>query len=123
MFVNAIHSIFFYVSLQKNILYIHFTNSSHEFEIGKSWTETRSGPIIGHYFCNMRNIWKTGTDRYTITIEQNVQFQVGVYHEKCRLDQIQNGRPAATFDRRIFSLTQFTQIFFYVSLQNLYPFQ
>ena len=27
-----------------------------------------------------------------------VQFQVGIYHEKIHLDQIQNGRRAATFD-------------------------
>ena len=56
--------------------YIYFTNNSDEFEIGQD-----------HYFCNMR-----------ITIEQNGQFHVGIYHEKIQLDQIQNGRPAATFD-------------------------
>ena len=33
----------------------------------------------------------------TITIEQNVQCRVGIYHEKNQLDQIPNGRPAATF--------------------------
>ena len=53
----------------------------------------------------MRNIWKTGPDSWTITIEQNLQLQVGIYHEKFHLDQIQNSRPAATFDRQIFSLT------------------
>ena len=31
-------------------------------------------------------------------INQNVQFQVGIYHEKIKLDQIENGRPAATLD-------------------------
>ena len=45
----------------------------------------------------MLNIWKTGPDSYTITIEQNVQFQVGIYHEKCPFDQLQNDRPTATF--------------------------
>ena len=30
-----------------------------------------------------------------------MQFQVGIYHEKIQLDQIQNGRPAATFDLNI----------------------
>ena len=35
-------------------------------------------------------------------MEQNVQFQVEIYHEKFQLDQIQNGRPAATSDRQIF---------------------
>ena len=48
----------------------------------------------------MCNIWKTRPDSQTITIEQNVQFQVGIYmyHEKIQLDQNQNGLPAATFD-------------------------
>ena len=59
----------------------------------------------------MRNIWKTRPDSYTITIKQNVQFQVGIYHDKFQLDQIQNGRPAADSDRQIFSLTRFTQHF------------
>ena len=27
-----------------------------------------------------------------------MQFQVEIYHEKIQLDQIQNGRSAATFD-------------------------
>ena len=36
----------------------------------------------------MRNIWKTGPDSLTITIEQNVQFQVGIYHEKFHHDKI-----------------------------------
>ena len=45
----------------------------------------------------MRSTWKTVPDSSkTITIKQNVQFQVGIYHEKFPLDQ--NGRPAATFD-------------------------
>ena len=44
----------------------------------------------------MRNIRKTRPDSSTITIEQNVQFQVGIYHEKIQLDQIQNCQPAAT---------------------------
>ena len=35
----------------------------------------------------MRNDWKTVPDSYTITIEQKVQFQVGIYHEKIQLDQ------------------------------------
>ena len=55
-------------------------------KLGKIQTETRSWrpkwPIIGHYFCDMRNIWKTRPDSCTITIEQNVQFEVGIYHEK-----------------------------------------
>ena len=46
----------------------------------------------------MHNISKTGTDRYTIIIEQNVRFQVGIYCEKFQTDEIDNGRPAATFD-------------------------
>ena len=32
------------------------------------------------------------------TNEQNVQFQVGIYHEQFQLDPIQNDRPGATFD-------------------------
>ena len=31
-------------------------------------------------------------------MEQNVQFQVGKYHEQFQLDQIQNDLPASTFD-------------------------
>ena len=60
----------------------------------------------------------------TIIIEQNVEFQVGIYLEKFRLDQIQNGRPAATYDQQIFSLTQFTQNFFMYrsKLYTIYPF-
>ena len=46
----------------------------------------------------MLNNWKTRPDSYTITIEQNVQFQVEIYHEKIPLNQIQNDRPTATFD-------------------------
>ena len=70
-------------------------------KLGKIRTEIRSWrSIIGHNFFNMRNIWKTRPDSYSITIEQNVQFQVGIYHEKFQLDQIQNGRPAANSDRK-----------------------
>ena len=57
------------------------------------------------FFFNMRNIWKNGPDSQTITIEQNGQFQVGIYHEKFQHDKIKNGRPAATSDRQIFSVT------------------
>ena len=46
----------------------------------------------------MRNILKTGPDSWTITIEQNVQFQIWIYNEKMQLDQIQNSRPVSTFD-------------------------
>ena len=38
---------------------------------------------------------ETRLDSYSITTEQNVQFQAGIYHEKIQLDQIQNGRLAA----------------------------
>ena len=59
----------------------------------------------------MRNIWKTGPDSQTITIEENLQFQVGIYHKKFQHDKIKNGQPAATSDRQIFSLMRFTQHF------------
>ena len=36
-------------------------------------------------------------------MKQNVQFQVGIYHEKFQHDKIKNGRLAAIFDRQIFS--------------------
>ena len=42
-------------------------------------------------------------------MEKNVQFQVGIYHEKFQHEKIQNVRPAATSDRQIFSLTRSTQ--------------
>ena len=85
-------------------------------KLGKIRTETRSWrpkwPIIGHYFFNMRNIWKTEPESWTITIEQNVQFQVGIYHEQFQHDKIKNGPPAATSYRQIFSITRSTQHFF-----------
>ena len=59
----------------------------------------------------MRNIWKTGPDSWTITIKQNGQFQVGIYHEKFHHDKIQNGRPAATSDRQISRLRDSLNIF------------
>ena len=63
-------------------------------KLDKIRRETRSWrpkwPIIRHYFFNMRNIWKTGPDSKTITIEQNVQFQVGIYPEKFQHDKIKN---------------------------------
>ena len=34
---------------------------------------------------NMLNNWKIRPDSYTTTMEQNVQFQVGIYHEKFNL--------------------------------------
>ena len=94
-------------------------------KFGNIRTETRSWwPIIGHYFFNMRNIWKTGSDSLIITMEQNVQFQVGIYHEKFQLEQSQNDRPAATSDRQIFLLTRFTQHFFMYrsKIYTIYPF-
>ena len=97
-------------------------------KLGKIRTETRlwrpKWQINGHYFFNMRNIWKTGSDSYTITIEQNVQFQVGICHEKIKHEKFKNGRPAATSDRQIFSLTRFTQHFFMfrTKIYTRYPF-
>ena len=126
--VNAIHSTIFDVSLQNlyhtSIPLIARTSS----KLGKIRKETRSWrpkwPIIGHYFFKTLNIWKTGPDSWTITIEQNVQFQVGIYHEKFQHEKIQNGRPAATSDRQIFSLTRFTQQFFIFrsKIYTRYPF-
>ena len=46
----------------------------------------------------MRIIWKTRPDSWTITIERNVQFWVEICRENFQPGQIQNGRPAATFD-------------------------
>ena len=44
--------------------------------------------------------------------------------KKFQLDQIQNGRPAATADGQIFSLTRFTQYFFMYGskIYTIYPF-
>ena len=39
----------------------------------------------GHYFFNMRDIWKTVPDSWTITNKQNVQFHVEIYHKKLNL--------------------------------------
>ena len=47
-----------------------------------------------------------------------MQFQIGIYHEKFQPAQIQNGRPAATSDRQIFTLTRFTQHFFMYRSNN-----
>ena len=42
----------------------------------------------------MCNIWKTGPDSQTITIEQNVQFQVGIYQDRSIQDyQLQHQSP------------------------------
>ena len=88
-------------------------------KLGNILTETRSwGPIIGHYFFNMRNIWKTGPDSSTIAMEQNVQFLVGImYHEKFQLDQSRNGRPCGHFRSTHFPVN----IFFYIA-QKLIPY-
>ena len=97
-------------------------------KLGKIRTETRSWrpkwPIIGHYVCNMRNIWETGPDSSTITVECAVSGRDIGYYEKFLLDQIQNGRPAATSDRQIFSLTRFTQHFsmYRSKIYTIYPF-
>ena len=40
----------------------------------------------------LRNIAKTAQDSYTITIKQIVRFHERMHLEKCKLDQIQNGR-------------------------------
>ena len=45
----------------------------------------------------MHDIWQTVPDSKTITIEQNVGFQRGIYPEKCQLDKIQNDRLVAIF--------------------------
>ena len=65
----------------------------------------------------MRNILKTGPDSY-------VNFQAGIYHEKFQHEKIQNGRPAGTSDRQIFSLTRSTQHFFMFrsKIYMIYPF-
>ena len=57
-------------------------------------------------------------------MEQKVQFQVGIYNEKFQHEKIQNGRPAATSDRQIFSLTRFTPQFFMFpsKMYTRYPF-
>ena len=44
-------------------IYIHFTNSSDELEIGQDLDRNQvMAAKIGHYFCNIpvRNIWETG---------------------------------------------------------------
>ena len=43
----------------------------------------------------MPDIWQTMPDSYTITIKQNVRFQVGIYSENIKLYQIHNGRLSA----------------------------
>ena len=52
-----------------------------------------------------------------------MQFQVGIYHENFQHDQVQNGRPAATSDRQISSLTRFTQHFlmYRSNIYTMYP--
>ena len=45
----------------------------------------------------MPDIWQTKPDSYTVTIKQNVRFQVGIHPEKCQLGQIQNGPLSAIF--------------------------
>ena len=64
--------------------------------LGKIRTETRSAIIF--LICVISGKPDQIARPLGPTIEQNVQFQVGVCHEKTVLDQIQNGRPVATFD-------------------------
>ena len=40
---------------------------------------------------NMPDIGRTVPDSWTITIKQNVRFQVGICSENLQLEQIQNG--------------------------------
>ena len=40
----------------------------------------------------MFDIWKIVPDSWNIAVEQNVRFQGGICHEKCQLDQTENGR-------------------------------
>ena len=44
---------------------------------------------------DMPDIWQTVPDSSTITIKQNVRFQVGMCSENVQLEQIQNGRLSA----------------------------
>ena len=44
-----------------------------------------------------------------ITIRRNVLFPVGIYHEQFQSDQIQNCRPAATFDFNVCSYHYWTK--------------
>ena len=75
--------------------------------------------IIGHYLCNMRNIWKTGPDSWTITVEQNVQFQVGIYHEKVSLIKFKMADLRPLSNEKFLRYRDSLNIF-YVSLQNVY---
>ena len=49
-----------------------------------------------------------------------MQFQVGIYHEKFQLEQIQNSRPAATPDIKIFLCHAIHSTFFMYCSKNLY---
>ena len=40
-------------------------------------------------------------DKWTITVKQNVWFQIGICPENFQLEQIQNGRHAAIIDFNI----------------------
>ena len=76
---------------------MHFTNSSDEFKIDSDRNYVRPAKKANYrpLFLHMRNIWKTRPDSWTITIKQNVQFQVGICSVKFQLDQIKNGRLSA----------------------------
>ena len=41
---------------------------------------------------NMRDIWRTVPDSWTITVKQNVRFQVEICSENFQLEQIKNDR-------------------------------
>ena len=126
--VTAIHSTFFYVLLQN--LY-HISNSliaRMSSKFGKIRTETRSWrpkwTIIGHFFFKYAEYLENRTRSLDHYYKTNVQFQVGIYHEKFQHEKIQNGRPAATSDRQFVSLTRFTQHFFRFcsKIYTTYPF-
>ena len=60
--------------------------------------QIQNGRLVAIIVFNMSNIWKMVPDSYTITIEQNVQFQAGVCPDNIQLEQIQNGRLVVIID-------------------------
>ena len=84
-------------------------------KLGKIRTETRSWRGLSAIIFGICVI-STGPDSWTITIEQNVHFQVGIYHENLNFIKFKMA------ELRPLPIDKFSRIhsaFFYILLQNL----
>ena len=123
--VNAIHSTIFHVFLQNLTRYSISLIARMSTKWGNIRTETRSWRpkwpiimIIGHYFFNMRNIWKTGPDSYYRTKcafpGRDIPRKISTW-KNSKWPTCGHFRSSNFLDYNVIHST-----FFYVSLQNAY---